>query len=107
MSAPSSSPQRNGAEGAEPSATRVLAEQFRAEIVDLRRALHEVPEYDLDLPTSGDSTTPATNASSTTDDDDGGFPVLVIIIVGAAAVAVGLGVWRLQVGRRMDDLDDN
>ena len=62
-------------------------------------------EYDLDLPTSGDGTT-ATNAAST-DDDDGGFPVVVLIIVGAAAVAVGLGVWRLQVGRRMDELDDD
>ncbi|MFI7064397.1 M20 family metallopeptidase [Kribbella sp. NPDC050124] len=30
--------------------TRELAEQFRGEIVDLRRALHQVPEYDLDLP---------------------------------------------------------
>ena len=27
-----------------------LAERFRAEIVELRRALHQVPEYDLDLP---------------------------------------------------------
>jgi amidohydrolase len=27
-----------------------LAEQFRSEIVELRRALHQVPEYDLDLP---------------------------------------------------------
>ena len=64
-------------------------------------------EYDLDLPTSGDGTTPATNASTTTDDDDGGFPVLVVVIVGAAAVAVGLGLWRLQVARRMDELDDD
>ena len=64
-------------------------------------------EYDLDLPTSGNGTTPATNAGSTTDDDDGGFPVLVVVIVGAAGVAVGLGVWRLQVGRRMDELDDD
>ncbi len=64
-------------------------------------------EYDLDLPTSGDGTTPATNASNTTDDDDGGgFPVLVLIIVGAAGVAVGLALWRLQVGRRMDELDE-
>lgn len=30
--------------------TRELAEQFRGEIVELRRALHQVPEYDLDLP---------------------------------------------------------
>jgi hippurate hydrolase len=30
--------------------TRELAEQFREEIVTLRRALHQVPEYDLDLP---------------------------------------------------------
>ncbi len=30
--------------------TRELAEQFREEIVALRRALHQVPEYDLDLP---------------------------------------------------------
>ncbi|NUR96527.1 MAG: amidohydrolase, partial [Kribbellaceae bacterium] len=30
--------------------TRELAERFRAEIVTLRRALHQVPEYDLDLP---------------------------------------------------------
>ncbi|TCC07572.1 M20 metallopeptidase family protein [Kribbella soli] len=30
--------------------TRELAEQFREEIVMLRRALHQVPEYDLDLP---------------------------------------------------------
>jgi hippurate hydrolase len=29
-----------------------LAEQFREEIVALRRALHQVPEYDLDLPKS-------------------------------------------------------
>ncbi|MFI6677120.1 M20 family metallopeptidase [Kribbella sp. NPDC050470] len=29
---------------------RQLAEQFRGEIVELRRALHQVPEYDLDLP---------------------------------------------------------
>lgn len=64
-------------------------------------------EYDLDLPTSGNGTTPATGASGTTGDDDGGFPVLAVIIVGAAAVAVGLGVWRLQVGRRMDELDDD
>ena len=63
-------------------------------------------EYDLDLPTSGNGTTPATNASETTEDDDG-FPVVVVIIVGAAAVAVGLGIWRLQVGRRMDELDDD
>jgi len=27
-----------------------LAERFRPEIVQLRRALHQVPEYDLDLP---------------------------------------------------------
>lgn len=27
-----------------------LAEQYRAEIVELRRALHQVPEYDLELP---------------------------------------------------------
>ncbi|WP_350276046.1 M20 family metallopeptidase [Kribbella sp. HUAS MG21] len=32
------------------SRTRELAEQFREEIVTLRRALHRVPEYDLDLP---------------------------------------------------------
>ena len=64
-------------------------------------------EYDLDLPTSGEGGTPATNASTTTDDDDGGFPVLVLIIVGAAAAAVGVGLWRLQVGRRMDELDDD
>ncbi|GAA2803736.1 M20 metallopeptidase family protein [Kribbella solani] len=32
--------------------TRELAEQFRSEIVTLRRALHQVPEYDLDLPKS-------------------------------------------------------
>ncbi|GAA1566817.1 M20 family metallopeptidase [Kribbella hippodromi] len=32
--------------------TRELAERFRAEIVTLRRALHQVPEYDLDLPKS-------------------------------------------------------
>ncbi|MGW1340494.1 M20 metallopeptidase family protein [Kribbella sp. NPDC002412] len=30
--------------------TRELAERFRGEIVELRRALHQVPEYDLDLP---------------------------------------------------------
>ncbi|WP_410791941.1 M20 metallopeptidase family protein [Kribbella sp. C-35] len=30
--------------------TRELAEQFREQIVTLRRALHQVPEYDLDLP---------------------------------------------------------
>jgi amidohydrolase len=30
--------------------TRELAEGFREEIVTLRRALHQVPEYDLDLP---------------------------------------------------------
>ncbi|MGW6194974.1 M20 metallopeptidase family protein [Kribbella sp. NPDC055110] len=30
--------------------TRELAEQFREEIVALRRALHQVPEFDLDLP---------------------------------------------------------
>ncbi|HET6742327.1 MAG TPA: M20 family metallopeptidase [Kribbella sp.] len=30
--------------------TRELAEKFREEIVTLRRALHQVPEYDLDLP---------------------------------------------------------
>ncbi|RZU10564.1 hippurate hydrolase [Kribbella rubisoli] len=32
--------------------TRELAEGFRDEIVALRRALHQVPEYDLDLPKS-------------------------------------------------------
>ncbi|MEU4290408.1 M20 family metallopeptidase [Kribbella sp. NPDC026596] len=32
--------------------TRELAEQFRDEIVTLRRALHQVPEYDLELPKS-------------------------------------------------------
>ncbi|MFF0343055.1 M20 family metallopeptidase [Kribbella sp. NPDC004875] len=32
------------------SRTRELAEQFRDEVVTLRRALHQVPEYDLDLP---------------------------------------------------------
>jgi hippurate hydrolase len=32
------------------STTVELAEQFRDEIVALRRALHQVPEYDLDLP---------------------------------------------------------
>ncbi|MGW7685344.1 M20 metallopeptidase family protein [Kribbella sp. NPDC054772] len=32
------------------SRTRELAEQFRDEVVALRRALHQVPEYDLDLP---------------------------------------------------------
>ncbi|MEV5961295.1 M20 family metallopeptidase [Kribbella sp. NPDC051952] len=32
------------------SATRELAERFRDEIVTLRRALHQVPEFDLDLP---------------------------------------------------------
>ncbi|GAA1519219.1 M20 family metallopeptidase [Kribbella lupini] len=32
------------------STTRDLAERFRPEIVALRRALHQVPEYDLDLP---------------------------------------------------------
>jgi hypothetical protein len=65
-------------------------------------------EYDLDLPTSGgDQSTPAANANNTTDDDGGDFPVLVVIIVGAAAVAVGLALWRLQVGRRMDELDDD
>ncbi|TDO45447.1 hippurate hydrolase [Kribbella sp. VKM Ac-2527] len=30
--------------------TLELAERFRSEIVELRRALHQVPEYDLDLP---------------------------------------------------------
>ncbi|HZX04903.1 M20 family metallopeptidase [Kribbella sp.] len=30
--------------------TREVAERFREEIVGLRRALHQVPEYDLDLP---------------------------------------------------------
>ena len=30
--------------------TREMAEGFRDEIVALRRALHQVPEYDLDLP---------------------------------------------------------
>jgi amidohydrolase len=34
------------------SRTRELAETFRDEIVALRRALHQVPEYDLDLPKS-------------------------------------------------------
>ncbi|MEV4262282.1 M20 family metallopeptidase [Kribbella sp. NPDC049584] len=34
------------------SRTRELAEGFRDEIVALRRALHQVPEYDLDLPKS-------------------------------------------------------
>ncbi|MFD7155344.1 M20 family metallopeptidase [Kribbella sp. NPDC059898] len=32
--------------------TRELAEQFREEIVALRRELHQVPEFDLDLPKS-------------------------------------------------------
>jgi hippurate hydrolase len=32
------------------TSTLDLAERFRSEIVDLRRALHQVPEYDLDLP---------------------------------------------------------
>ncbi|TWD84277.1 hippurate hydrolase [Kribbella amoyensis] len=32
------------------SSTVALAERFRTEIVELRRALHQVPEYDLDLP---------------------------------------------------------
>src|SRR6266545_3026173 len=32
------------------SPTRELAEQFREEIIALRRALHQVPEYDLELP---------------------------------------------------------
>ena len=32
--------------------TRELAEQFREEIITLRRALHQVPEYDLELPKS-------------------------------------------------------
>ncbi|WP_328999881.1 M20 family metallopeptidase [Kribbella sp. NBC_00709] len=34
------------------SRTRELAEGFRDEIVALRRALHQVPEFDLDLPKS-------------------------------------------------------
>ncbi|TDW76897.1 M20 metallopeptidase family protein [Kribbella pratensis] len=34
------------------SRTRELAEEFRDEIVGLRRALHQVPEYDLELPKS-------------------------------------------------------
>jgi amidohydrolase len=34
------------------STTLELAEQFRDEIITLRRALHQVPEYDLDLPKS-------------------------------------------------------
>ena len=34
------------------SRTRELAEGFREEIVGLRRALHQVPEYDLELPKS-------------------------------------------------------
>ncbi|WP_371402457.1 M20 family metallopeptidase [Kribbella sp. NBC_00662] len=34
------------------SRTRELAETFRDEIVALRRALHQVPEYDLELPKS-------------------------------------------------------
>ena len=34
------------------SRTRALAEGFRDEIVALRRALHQVPEYDLELPKS-------------------------------------------------------
>jgi amidohydrolase len=34
------------------SRTRELAEQFRDEVVTLRRALHQVPEYDLELPKS-------------------------------------------------------
>jgi amidohydrolase len=36
------------------SATRELAERFRDEIVALRRALHQVPEFDLELPKTQD-----------------------------------------------------
>jgi hippurate hydrolase len=32
------------------TATLELAERFRDELVALRRALHQVPEFDLDLP---------------------------------------------------------
>lgn len=67
-------------------------------------------EYDLDLPGSGgDQTTPAnsTPADTSAADDDDGFPVLGIVLFAAAGVAVGLALWRLAVGRRMDESSDD
>ena len=63
-------------------------------------------EYDLDLPGSGgDQTTPANSTPTDTSgvDDDGGFPVLGIVLFAAAGVAVGLALWRLAVGRRLEE----